>query len=145
MLSLVSRFRLYVYCWWLVNHSKLSLRYVLNSFWGWLRPYFTPRMMPIVLSIWVFTNGIWYVLAFAPINIPQAISTFAKSYIAFLYTPFGFEKPIILLVAKFVYKALYSQTFIEVYEVKLIKRLDYERYGSSRRGGLRAVALPTKY
>jgi hypothetical protein len=130
---LLGKIRLYAYCWWLIYKHWFTLKGILESFWGWLRPYFTPRMIPIVLSIWVFTNGVWYVLAFAPIELPMAIRTFAKSYIAFLYTPLGFEKPIILLVAKFVYKALYSQTFIEVYEVKLIKRLDYERYGSSRK------------
>ena len=123
-----------IYLWWLTTKHKFTMRYILESFWGWLRPYFTPRMIPIVLSIWVFTNGVWYVLAFAPIELPLAIRTFAKSYIAFLYTPLGFEKPIILLVARWIYKGIYGIKFIPIYKVKLLKSLDYERYGLSRRG-----------
>ena len=129
MLSLVNKFRLYAYLWWLTSKHKFTIRYILEKFWGWLRPYFTPRMIPIVLSIWVFTNGVWYVMAFAPIGLPLAVRTFAQSYIAFLYTPLGFEKPVILFVARIIYKIIYRNTFIPVYKVKLIKKLDYGSMG----------------
>ena len=132
MWSWASKFRLYAYLWWLTSKHKFTMRYILESFWGWIRPYFTPKMIPIVLSVWVFTNGVWYVLAFAPIGLPLAVRTFAKSYIAFLYTPLGFEKPVILFVARFIYKFIYSNAFIPVYKVKLIKIYNYDLYKKER-------------
>lgn len=134
MLRSASKVKLWLYCWWLIYRETFTFKGIILAFWGWLRPYFTPRMIPIVLSIWVFTNGVWYILAFAPIELPIAIRAFAKSYIAFLYTPLGFEKPIILLVARWIYKAIYGLRFTPIYKVKLLKRLNYERYGLSRRG-----------
>ena len=120
------KLRLTLYLWWQINKSNINLAYIWNSFWGWLRPYFTPRMIPIVLSIWVFTNGVWYVMAFAPIGLPLAVRTFAQSYIVFLYSPIAAEKPIILLVARFIYKIVYGTKFMPVYKVKLIKKYDYK-------------------
>ena len=72
------------------------------------------------------TNGIWYILGFVPFEwVSPELRTFARGYIAFLYTPIALEKPVILFIAKPIYKFLYRNDFVEYYEVKLLKKCDY--------------------
>lgn len=52
-------------------------------------------------AAWCITNGIWYVLAFAPINLPEWLIWTSRSYIAFLYLPFTPEKLITIPLAIF--------------------------------------------
>lgn len=84
------------------------------KFWGWVKPYFTPKMLPIVLCVWLITNGVWYAIAFVPIEfIPVWLSTFAKGYIVFLWTPFALEKPIIIAIAVVIYRVIYREKFVK--------------------------------
>ena len=85
-----------------------------HKIWDWIKPYLTAKMIPIILSVWCITNGIWYIMAFAPIAfIPNWLSGIAKGYIVFLWTPFGIEKPIIIAVSLFIYKKVYKKKFKE--------------------------------
>jgi hypothetical protein len=91
------------------------VRKLLNKFWGWVKPYLTPRMVPIILSVWAITNGLWYVLAFAPIKfIPDWLSVIAKGYLIFLWSPIALEKPIILAVSIFIYRFVYREKFVKI-------------------------------
>ena len=95
------------------------IKKIWHKFWGWVKPYLTPRMLPIILGIWLLTNGVWYVISFVPIDfIPRWLSTFAKAYIAFLWTPLGIEKPIIIVIALFIYRLIYKEKFIKKEAVK---------------------------
>jgi|GEM_PF-3827091 len=83
-----------------------------HKIWGWVKPYLTPKMLPILLSVWVFTNGIWYIIAFVPLDfIPSWLFNGAKGYIAFLWTPLGVEKPVIIAVSLVIYKLIYKESF----------------------------------
>lgn len=86
---------------------------VLKKFWGWMKPYFTPRMIPIILSVWCITNGIWYVLAFVPLGLPEALVWAARGYLVFIWSPLGIEKPIIIIVSLFIYRLIYREKFIK--------------------------------
>ena len=88
-----------------------AIQYVLRQLakiWSWTKPYLTWKMFPIVLSIWVLTNGIWYVLAFMNIG---WISWAARAYLAFLYMPFTPEKIIIIIFAPIIYRFIYREDF----------------------------------
>ena len=91
-----------------------TIKKIWLKFWGWVKPYLTPKMIPIILFIWLLTNGIWYVIAFVPIEfIPKWLSIFGKAYIGFLWTPFGIEKPIIIVISVFIYRIIYKEKFIK--------------------------------
>ena len=125
---LVRKLRLYTYCWWLINKSNFTIKGILNNLWGWVRPYFTLKMIPILLSLWLMTNGIWYMIGFVPFTwVTPQLRTFARLYLTFLYTPIALEKPVILLIAKPIYKALYKNDFVVFYEVRLLKKCDYKK------------------
>ena len=89
------------------------MKNVIKKIWGWVKPYLTPKMLPIILFLWCLTNGIWYAIAFIPMNFPNWLTIFAKAYIAFLWTPFGIEKPIIIAVSLFIYRLIYKEKFKE--------------------------------
>jgi len=82
-----------------------------HSIWKWVKPYLTPKMLPIILSVWCMTNGIWYMIAFVPMNTPSWLTIFAKAYIAFIWSPFGIEKPIIIAISLFIYRLIYKEKF----------------------------------
>ena len=128
MLRWASRFQLTIYLWWRINKSNITIRYIFNSFWAWAKPYLTLKMIPIVLSLWLLTNGMWYIIGFVPFTwIGDGLRSFARWYIGFLYSPIALEKLLILYLAKVIYKAFYKDTFIAMYRVKLIKKYDYRR------------------
>ena len=84
------------------------------KFWGWVKPYFTPKMIPILLTVWCMTNLIWYFIAFIHTSfIPRWLSIFAKSYLAFLWLPFSLEKPIIIAISIFIYRFIYKEKFVK--------------------------------
>ena len=88
------------------------MKKLLNLTWGWIKPYLTPKMLPIVLAIWVFTNGIWYFLAFVDIGLPKVVMQFAKGYLVFLYTPWAAEKPLVIFpLSMLIYKMIYKEDF----------------------------------
>ena len=74
-----------------------------------IKPYLHWKMLLVFGSVWVLTNGIWYVLAFTPIGIPEWIRWFARGYIAFLYMPFTAEKVVIAYVSTRIYKKLFKE------------------------------------
>ena len=79
------------------------IKKLIVGFWNWLKPYLTPKMIPIILAIWLLTNGVWYFLAFVPVGIPW-LSNFAKGYLVFLYTPWAPEKILIVWISGYIYK-----------------------------------------
>lgn len=81
--------------------------------WEWIKPYLTPRMIPIIITVWMVSNGMWYLFAFAPLGLPSWFVWFARSYIAFLYMPFTIEKPIIIAVSIVIYRLIYRQKFYQ--------------------------------
>jgi hypothetical protein len=86
------------------------------KFWGWIKPYLTPKMIPIVLILWFMVNGIWYAIAFAPIPfIPHALTVFAKAYLVILWagTP---EKALYLPLAVLIYRIIYKEKFVKIEE-----------------------------
>ena len=83
------------------------------KFWSWVRPYLTPKMIPIILFIWTLTNGAWYAIAFIHLGQPIWLMTFAKGYLIFLYMPFSVEKPIIILISVFIYRIIYKEKFVK--------------------------------
>lgn len=92
---------------------KRKLKRIWNKAWSWIKPYLTPKMIPIILMIWLMTNGVWYFFAFAPIGVPW-LSSFAKGYLVFLYLPWAPEKIIIIFIAGKVYKLIYKEKFTEL-------------------------------
>ena len=91
----------------------MNMKRLFNKMWEWIKPYMTPRMIPIILIIWFLTNGIWYAIAFASVGLPMWLSTFAKGYLALLWMPFSIEKPLIIATAVFVYRIIYKESFIQ--------------------------------
>jgi len=90
------------------------MKKLLNLTWGWIKPYLTPKMLPIVLAVWTLTNGIWYFIAFVDIGLPNSVMHFAKGYLVFLYTPWALEKPFVILpVSAFLYRLIYKENFKE--------------------------------
>ena len=123
------KLRLTLYLWWQVDKHNFKIKYICNLFWGWIKPFFTPKMIPIVLSLWLITNGMWYIIGFVPFSfIPASLRSFARLYIGFLYTPIALEKLLILYLAKVIYKAFYKDAFIPIYRVKLIRKYDYKHF-----------------
>lgn len=86
------------------------MKKLLKRSWEWVKPYFTPKMIPIILTLWCLTNGVWYFLAFVPIGMPW-LSSFAKGYLVFLYTPWAMEKILIIFVSTKIYKVIYNEDF----------------------------------
>jgi len=66
--------------------------------------------LPIVLFIWMITNGIWYFFAFAPV-IPSSLQWAARAYIAFLWLPSTPEKIVIVIISPFIYRLIYREDF----------------------------------
>ena len=79
--------------------------------WEWIRPYFTPKMIPIMLTVWVITNGAWYFIAFVNVGLPRWLMTFAKGYLVFLWSPIAIEKPIIIAISLVIYRIIYNEKF----------------------------------
>jgi len=82
------------------------------KFWGWIKPYLTPRMIPIVLTLWLIFNGVWYVLAFAHLGQPTWLIDAAKVYLIFIWagTP---EKLLYLPIAMLIYRLIYREKFVK--------------------------------
>ena len=72
---------------------------MIKNIWKAVKPYCTWKMLPIVGTMYLFTNAIWYVLAFTP-HIPSWLAWVARGYLAFIWTPFGVEKVVIVVGAE---------------------------------------------
>jgi len=89
----------------------IKTKIILNKIFYWVKPYLTLRMIPIVLVLWLITNGIWYFIAFVDIGLPKYIVSFSRGYLIFLYTPLALEKPLILFISGIIYKFIYREEF----------------------------------
>ena len=92
-----------------------AIQYILRQLariWNWTKPYLTWKMLPIALTIWIFTNAIWYVFAFAPFT-PLWLRSVAIGYLAFIYLPFSAEKVVIIVFAPIIYRWIYKEDFIK--------------------------------
>ena len=90
-----------------------AIQYVLRQLariWSWTKPYLTWKMLPIALSIWVLTNGMWYALAVIP-QTPLWLRSIALAYIVFIYSPIGLEKIVIIVFAPIIYRWIYKEEF----------------------------------
>ena len=64
-----------------------------SKLYKYLRPFASWRFLISFGCSWTITNGIWYVLAFVPLDfIPTWLSHAAKVYIGILYMPWTPEK-----------------------------------------------------
>ena len=88
---------------------------LINKLWGWIKNFLTPKMIPIIILVWLCTNGIWYIIGFAPISfVPSWLSHIAKGYIVFLWLPWSVEKPIIIAISLIIYRIIYKEKFSPV-------------------------------
>ena len=92
------------------------MKKLIKKMWGWVRPYLTPKMIPIMLTIWVLTNGAWYFIAFFNVGLPSWLMTFAKGYLVFLWSPIAIEKPIIIAISIAIYRFVYKEKFVKQVE-----------------------------
>ena len=67
-------------------------------------------MLPIALTLWIFTNAIWYALAVIP-HVPLWLRSIAIGYLAFIYLPFSAEKIVIIVFAPIIYRWIYKEDF----------------------------------
>ena len=86
------------------------MKHTVNKMWKHIKPYFTLRMFPIALTVWLAFNGIWYVFAFAPI-FPHWFRIFSVSYLTILWLPCTPEKLIELPIILFIYRIIYKEKF----------------------------------
>ena len=83
---------------------------MIKNIWKAVKFYLTWKMLPIVGTMYLFTNAIWYVLAFTP-HIPSWLAWVARGYLAFIWTPFGVEKVVIVVGAPIIYRWVYKEDF----------------------------------
>ena len=77
--------------------------------WTYLKPFTNIRFLISFGLAWMITNGLWYILAFAPIKwLPSWLVWFSRSYIAFLYLPFTPEKLVTIPIAIFFLTKLFK-------------------------------------
>ena len=89
---------------------KETIRNFIARTWRSIKPYLKWKMLPIALSIWLITNGIWYVFAVAPFT-PIWLRGIAIGWLAILYMPFTPEKIIIVVLAPIIYRWIYKEEF----------------------------------
>lgn len=73
------------------------------------KPYMTWKMLLVFGGVWIMSNGIWYVFAFTPINIPDWLRWFARGYIAFLYLPVTPEKLVTIPFSIWLYRIIFKE------------------------------------
>ena len=95
----------------MIHGEVKMIKKIINKTWGWVKPYFTPKMIPIMLTVWVITNGAWYFIAFVNVGLPSWLMTFAKGYLIFLWSPIAIEKPIIIAISLVIYRIIYNGKF----------------------------------
>lgn len=85
---------------------------MIKKIWCKVKPYCTWKMLPIALTLWVLTNGVWYALAVIP-QTPLWLRGIAIGYLAFIYLPFSAEKIVIIVLAPIIYRWIYKEDFIK--------------------------------
>ena len=75
----------------------------------YLRPFASWRFLIAFGAAWAVTNGVWYLLAFSPINIiPTWLRWFARGYIGLIYLPWSPEKLITFPIAIWIHVKLFK-------------------------------------
>lgn len=93
-----------------------------------IKPYLTFKMILVFGGVWILSNGIWYVLAFAPLPIPNWLACFSRSYIAFLWLPTSPEKLITIPFSVWLYKKLFKEEVnLETHRLKSHQEMKNER------------------
>lgn len=88
---------------------KDKLKKIYRYMYKKIKPYMKWKMLLVFGSVWVLSNGIWYVLAFTPINIPEWLRWFSRGYLAILYMPFTPEKIITIPFSIWLYKKIFKE------------------------------------
>ena len=74
-----------------------------GRFWSgikvYLRPFTSFRFLLSFGVAWMLTNGWAYLIAFAPLGLPEWIVWFSRWYIGFLYLPWTPEKLVTIPMA----------------------------------------------
>ena len=60
--------------------------------WVYLRPFTNWRFLICFGISWIITNGMWYVIALAPLDLPDWLVWIARGYLMVLYWPITPEK-----------------------------------------------------
>lgn len=76
--------------------------------WKYLKPFTNFRFLISFGIAWLITNGIWYIMAFVPMNLPDWLVWISRSYVAFLYIPTTPEKLITIPMAIFFQTQLFK-------------------------------------
>lgn len=75
-----------------------------------IKPYLHWKMLLVFGGVWIISTGIWYVIAFAPIEwIPNGLRWFARGYIGFLYLPTTPEKALTIPFSGWLYKKIFKE------------------------------------
>jgi len=88
-----------------------KIKFIFVKMWEWIRPYFTIKMLPIILTVYFITNVSWYFIAFVDVGLPSWLMTTAKAYLIFLWSPIAIEKPIIIAISLVIYRIIYKENF----------------------------------
>ncbi|MCK9576046.1 MAG: hypothetical protein M0R51_08980 [Clostridia bacterium] len=84
------------------------MKRLLAWLWKYFKPFTNWRFLISFGIAWIITNGMWYVIAFVPMNLPDWVVWIAISYVAFLYMPWTPEKLITIPMAIFIQTQLFK-------------------------------------
>ena len=85
------------------------------KFWGWIKPYLTPKMLPFMFISWCISDG--WVYVFLALGTALDISWMIKvggAWAAILWMPWSLEKPLITIpLAGLLYRLYYKEKFVK--------------------------------
>ena len=87
----------------------ISIKRLLNYIYIRIKPYLHWKMLLVFGGVWIISTGIWYVIAFAPLQLPSWLVWFARGYIGFLWLPTTPEKVITIPFSIWVYKKIFKE------------------------------------
>ena len=84
------------------------------KFWGWIKPYLVPKMIPFILLAWFITNGWSYAFVVIGTNLHISWMTWVGgAWISLLWFPLTIEKPITIFIAGMLYRLIYKEKFVK--------------------------------
>lgn len=101
-----------------------------TRWYKYLRPFASWRFLISFGFAWMLTNGVWYMIAFAPLGLPGWLVWLARGYITILYGPTP-EKLITLPIAIWVHLRLFRydhKTHKQLEEMHLQAKNDWESF-----------------
>lgn len=81
----------------------------INKLYTKIKPYLHWKMLLVFGGVWIISTGIWYAIAFAPINLPEWLRWFARGYIAILWLPTTPEKAITIPLSIWIYSKIFKE------------------------------------